>query len=270
MFRNLLTTAAAMFFAGSAALAGSGGLSADDVADFDILPGWRTETGTYMTALRIRLAPGWKTYWRAPGDGGIPPRFDWDGSRNLGAVRFHWPAPEVFHQNGMRTIAYQGELVLPIELTPRQPGRDVALRAEIELGVCQDICMPVQVRVSADLDGAGSRDARIRGALNARPDTAREAGMAGIDCSVEPISDGLRLTARIELPRIGPEEVAVFELPDQTIWVSEAATRRDGGHLVASADMVPPGNKPFALDRGDVRITVLGAGRAVDIQGCRG
>ena len=80
MFRTLLL--AALLCAGRAAPARAGGdyLSPGAVADVSILPGWRTAAGTHMTALRVKLAPGWKTYWRAPGDAGIPPRFDWTGT----------------------------------------------------------------------------------------------------------------------------------------------------------------------------------------------
>jgi len=270
MLKKLSSAATCLALLATSAIAGSGGFSAEDVADFQMLPGWRTENGTYMTALRITLAPGWKTYWRAPGDSGIPPRFDWDGSRNLSAVQFHWPTPDVFHQNGMRTVGYKNELVLPIELTPKQVGRDVTLRASIELGVCEDICMPISVRVSADLQGAGAADPRIKAAMKARPDTAQEAGMRDIACAVEPIADGLRLTATIDMPKLGKEEIAVFELPDQTIWVAEASANRQGRTLTATTEMVPPSNAPFMLDRSQVRITVMGAGRAVDILGCTG
>lgn len=270
MLKTLVSAVTGALMLGSAALADSHGFSIDDVADLKFLPGWRTETGTYMTALRVELAPGWKTYWRAPGQAGIPPRFDWEGSRNLSAVRFHWPTPKVYMVNGLRTIGYTDELVLPIELTPEQRGQDITLRAQVELGVCQDICIPVTVGVDADLQGAGTSNAQIRDAMNARPATAREAGLRSISCAVEPISDGLRLTADIDMPSLGSDEIAVFELPDQTIWVAEADARRQGSTLTAVTEMVPPSNGPFDLDRSQVRITVLAAGQAVDISGCNG
>ncbi len=242
--------------------------SLGEVARLSVLPGWRTEAGTHMAALRIALAPGWKTYWRAPGDAGIPPRFGWDGSRNLAAVRFHWPRPEVYEINGMRSIGYYGELILPMELTPARPGDPIRLRAEVELGVCREVCVPMRAEIAAELAPGGAPDPAIAAALAARPATAREAGVAGVSCDIEPIRDGLRLTARIEMPPLGPEEVAVFELPDQTIWISESTGRRDGRQLTAASDVVPPAGGPFVLDRSEVTITVLGKGRAVELSGC--
>ena len=73
-------------------------------ADVDIIPGWRQDDGAHMAALRIKLDEGWKTYWRAPGEAGIPPSIDWSGSVNLGDVGFHWPVPEVIVSNGVTTL----------------------------------------------------------------------------------------------------------------------------------------------------------------------
>ena len=240
-------------------------------AEVRLLPGWRTAQGTHMAALHVRLEPGWKTYWRAPGDGGIPPRFRWTGSRNLAAVRFHWPRPGVYEIGGMRSIGYYGELVLPMELTPQRPGEPIHLQAVVELGVCRDVCVPMSAEVTADLGAtmtASTGDPRIAAALAARPVSAREAGVRRIACTVEPLRDGLRLTARIEMPPLGPDEVAVFELPDDSIWVSESDNGREGRALVSTSDMVPPAGAPFALDRSSVRITVLSGNRAVEMRGC--
>lgn len=240
------------------------------MAQAEILPGWRTAGGTHVAALRIVLAPGWKTYWRAPGEAGIPPRFGWAGSRNLAAVRMRWPRPEVYDVNGLRAIGYHDELVLPIEFTPGRADRPVRVKLALEFGVCRDICVPVAARLTAELPVGGGPDPRISAALAMQPRTAGEAGVGAVRCTVEPISDGLRLTARIEMPPLGPAEVAVFELPDQSIWVSEAKGRREGGLLVAESDLVPPSAAPFALDRSDILITVLGQGQAVEIAGCSG
>jgi len=240
------------------------------MANVTILPGWRTERGTHMAALRIQLAPGWKTYWRAPGEGGFPPRFDWSGSRNLKGVAFHWPLPAVFDQNGMRSVGYKDELILPMELTPEAAGRSISLRAAVELGVCLDICIPMQVSVAAILGRAGQADPRIRAAIRNRPMTGREAGVTGVSCRIEPIADGLRLTATLALPPLGDREATVIEHPNQRVWVSEPTIERRGNLLVAVSDLVGPTNKPFSLDRSQLRFTVLSKGRGVDIRGCSG
>lgn len=240
-----------------------------DVAQVEILPGWRLETGRHLAAIHIRLAPGWKTYWRAPGDAGIPPRFAWTGSRNLKSIRFLWPTPQVFYQNESRSIGYVTDVVIPIELTASDLGNEnIVLRGEMELGVCKDICIPVTATIRADLSNTGKPDPAILASISRRPTTAKEAGVGKVTCDVEPISDGLRLTASIDLPKMGNKEVAVFELPDQTIWIAPATSSRQGRQLVAVTDLVPPGAMPFLLNRSEIRITVLGDRGAVDIQGC--
>lgn len=239
----------------------------EDVAKVDILPGWRTESGTHMAALRVRLAPGWKTYWRAPGDGGIPPRFDWSGSANLKSVRFHWPVPEVFVANGLQSIGYRTELILPMELIPSGIAEPIALRASVELGVCEEICLPMQVDLSADLMPGGNADPDIRDSLADQPNSASRMGIPGATCLIDAISDGLRVTASMQMTDIG-SEVAVIELPDKTIWISQSDTARRGQTLTATADMVPANAAPFSLDRSDLRITVLGETHAVEFVGC--
>ncbi len=238
------------------------------VAALELLPGWRTDRGTHMIALHVRLAPGWKTYWRAPGEGGIPPRFGWEGSRNLASVEFHWPRPEVYEINGKQSIGYYDELVLPIELTLHRAGEPVEVRAMVELGVCEDVCVPMEAEVAVDLAGRGGPDPRIADALADQPLGAPQAGVRGVACAVEPIADGLRLTATIDMPAIGRDEVAVFEMADQSIWVSAAMAARQGDRFTATADLVPAAGAPFLLDRSAVRLTVLGDGRAVEMAGC--
>lgn len=239
-----------------------------EVVRAEVLPGWQTADGTRMAALRLTLAPGWKTYWRAPGDAGIPPAFDWTGSRNLAAVAFHWPAPDVFHDYGIRTIGYADQLVLPMELRPERPGAPIRVAGEMELGVCETVCIPAELTFSAVIDGAGAMDPTIRAALAARPIPARNAGVGRVVCEFTPIADGVRLDARIDMPRVGGSEVALVEAGEPGIWVSEPQVARQDGALHVRADLVPPPGMPLLLDRSELRFTVLGSSRAVDIRGC--
>lgn len=242
--------------------------SLEDIVELDILPGWRTDEGTHMAGLQVRLAPGWKTYWRAPGDGGIPPRFGWDGSQNLDGAAFHWPVPEVFHQNDMRSIGYTGSVVIPVELTVNDPGASAQMRGQVQIGVCEDVCVPVLLNFDAELPTDGARDPVIVAALLDRPQTQAEAGVGQVSCAISPISDGLQMTARVDMAPMRGTEAVVIEAGDQQVWVSEPQTWRDGNALYARADMVHVTGAGFALNRSQVRITVLANGKSVDIQGC--
>ena len=238
----------------------------DDVLRADLLPGWQMQNGHHMAGLRLRLAPDWKTYWRSPGEAGIPPLFNWSGSVNVKSVRVHWPSPVVFHTNGMQTIGYHEGVVLPLEVVPLDASKPVELRAGVDLGMCNQICMPAAVQLFAVLD-AGRPDAAIKAALKAQPVGGKAAGLRAISCEVAPIADGLRLTAVLDLPQRGAETV-VFETSDSGMWVGEAESERAGSRLIASVDLVPTSGAPFALDRSGVVVTVLGAGGSVEIAGC--
>lgn len=239
-----------------------------DVAELEILEGWREADGTHVAGLRLTLAEGWKTYWRSPGDGGIPPRLLLNGASNVEGLSIAWPVPEVFDQNGLRSIGYTDQVVLPVRIRPKSGDAPLRLEGKLEIGVCEDVCIPMNLSVSALLPETTSSDAEITAALGDRPVSAAEAGVSNVRCSVRPISDGLTVTAEVAMPSLGADEIAVLELPDRSIWISEADMERDGGTLHAVVDMVPPDGTPFALDRSDVRITVIGGGTAVDIRGC--
>lgn len=271
MIKNTLLFLALMLGQLTSAGAESDAAIPKNVMQLSVLQGYRTAQGTHMAALRIQLQPGWKTYWRAPGDGGIPPQFDWSGSENINSVQFHWPRPKITYVNGLRTIGYANEVIIPIEFSPRIKGASLTLKGRVDLGLCNDICVPMSVAFSATLPNSGSKsDPMIRAALKMVPMPAAKAGVKSVTCTIEPITDGLRVTATITLPSTGRDEVAVIEAPDQSIWVSEATTKRSANTLTATSEMVPPSNAPFLLDRSKIRITIIGSNRAVDIRGCTG
>jgi len=256
-----------------AALAVAAPAAADDIPDVlahvEVLPGWRGDDGVHRAALAIKLAPGWKTYWRTPGDAGIPPIFDWSTSQNLSGAGVSFPVPRVFYENGMRSIGYDDGVILPIALSAENANADIDLSGRMTIGVCLDICVPVELNFNALLPGSDTTPTpRVARAMQDRPMTASEAGVGGVSCDIEPIRDGMRITAIMDVPRMSDNDVAVIELANREIWVSEATMTRRGGTLVASADMVPPNSQPFVLSRQDVRITVFGGGQAVDIRGC--
>lgn len=257
-----------VLFAALAATDPARATTQDDVLSAALLAGWQTADGSHMAAVDLTLAPGWKTYWRSPGDAGIPPRFDWSGSSNVAVVRIHWPAPSVFQSNGMQTIGYHDRLLLPIEIQPVDPTQPVKLSLKMDLGVCDDICLPATVALRSDLLAPGAPDAEIKAALAARASTAREAGVTEVACLVEPIADGLRLTARMELPDPGTAEVVAIETADPQIWVAEPEARRMEGALVAVTELVPPSGEPFALDRSGLTLTILAPGGAIEVRGC--
>lgn len=102
--------------------------------------------------LEIRLQPGWKTYWRYPGDSGIPPRFAFEGSENVAQVSVLWPAPQRFDDGaGGSSIGYGRGVILPLHVVPREPGKPVTLRLALDYAICEKLCIPVEAKTSLAL-----------------------------------------------------------------------------------------------------------------------
>lgn len=243
---------------------------ADDIVTLEVLPGWDTADGTRMIGLQLTMADGWKTYWRAPGDGGIPPRVDWSGSQNITAAQFHWPIPEVFTLSGVRSIGYSGQVVIPVEVHPASTDAPARAVGVLDIGVCEAVCVPMRLTFDTELPSSATRDPAIISALVNRPMTEQEAGVGSVTCAIAPAANGLALSASIPVASSGRQEVVVIETNDPQVWVSEADVSRSGQMLTAEVDMIHMDGGGFALDRSGVRITVLGSDRAVDIQGCSG
>ena len=239
-----------------------------NVVSVSVIEGGKTQNGTVLAALHLKLADGWKTYWRAPGDAGIPPSFSWTGSRNIRNVQITWPTPEVFHQYGMRSIGYQNQLVLPLEITPADPSAPVKVKGRMDLGVCLDVCIPSTVRFNETVMSDAARSPTIAAALAARPFTAQEAGVRRVTCSIRPTENGVEVTAKISMPSAGSVEEAVVEPGAPEIWASDPTTKRSGDVLTLTSTLVHVDGGAFGLDRSDLRFTILGNRHAVDIRGC--
>lgn len=222
-----------------------------------LLPGWTAADGSRIAALALELEPGWKTYWRSPGDSGLPPVFDWSGSANLGAVTLHWPAPEAIQSGGATELGYHDRLVLPFTAAPAAPGQPVELALEAELGLCENICVPAHLELTAP-PAAEAPDPRILAALNAAPQPLSDQPA----CRIEEIADGLRVT--IALPKAA--ELAAIEVTSRDdLWISVAQI----AGAEASAELVGPEAAPFPLDPSHLRLTAIGAAGAVETTGCR-
>lgn len=239
-----------------------------DMARVEVLPGWRMDDGSHMAGLRITLRPGWKTYWRAPGDAGIPPHFDFSGSDNIASVAPHWPVPVVFDQNGQRSIGYFDSVVFPLRITASDTNAPLRMTGQIDIGVCEEICIPVTLPFDDLLPPDGQRDAAIVAALINRPLTPSEASLGPVTCTVAPISDGLRVTASLAAAAGDVSDIVIVEAGDPDVWVSEADVSNANGILSATVDMVHMTGAAFALDRSRMRVTLLGSTRAVEFTGC--
>ena len=109
------------------------------------------ESDTIQLGLQFRMKPGWKIYWRSPGDAGFPPQPDWSGSDNLSGAEISWPAPVRFSVLGLETLGYHDEVVLPVLVRLARRGEPVRLQAKVRYLTCDDICIPYDADLALTL-----------------------------------------------------------------------------------------------------------------------
>jgi DsbC/DsbD-like thiol-disulfide interchange protein len=138
-----------------------------------LLAGSRSGT-VLLGGIAIQLQPGWHTYWRTPGDSGVPPRFDFSKSDNVEAVTVLWPAPRKFDDGaGGTSLGYVKQIVLPLRIVAKNADKPVTLRASINYAVCEKLCIPVDADAElAFASVASTEDGTLSDALNAVPKPA--------------------------------------------------------------------------------------------------
>lgn len=110
----------------------------------------------YEALFEVRLEQGWHTYWRNPGDAGLPPRFDWTGSENIENVEVLWPAPGRKLELDFHTFAYTEAVAFPLVVKLKEPGKISKLALKAEIMVCNEICVPqtLNLELLVPVDGA--------------------------------------------------------------------------------------------------------------------
>jgi len=104
-----------------------------------------------VIGLTVTMDPHSHTYWRMPGDAGVPPVFDFSGSANVAKAEILYPAPSRISEEGLDAFGYAGQVTFPILVTPADPSKPSILHADVNLAVCGKICIPVTDAAEADL-----------------------------------------------------------------------------------------------------------------------
>lgn len=212
--------------------------------------------GVWMTGLHMKLADGWKTYWRIPGDSGLAPQFDWSGSENLSAAEVIWPAPRVFEEAGDRFYGYKGDVIWPLRITPIDPAAPVTLRLNLRYGVCSDVCVPVSADASLGplLPGAPIASPHEHAVTEALARKIRNAGLEQIAVSASLSEvDGYRAKLHLDVSENARDQIdaLVIEGPPDT-YFSRSSMVSSGLYTISvEAD------NAASLRGAPVRITLL-------------
>jgi DsbC/DsbD-like thiol-disulfide interchange protein len=114
------------------------------------------EGGVWQAGILIELEAEWKTYWRMPGDSGIPPQFDWTGSENSAAIEVGFPVPRRFNDAAGETIGYHDQVVFPVFVRPEKLDAAVSLKLNMFFAVCKDVCIPAKAKAEAALSASAA------------------------------------------------------------------------------------------------------------------
>ena len=102
--------------------------------------------------LEFRLAPGWKIYWRTPGEAGLPPTLDLKMANGSPLQsKIEWPVPKRFNAFGFDNFGYANAVILPVAVRGYDHGAALQIRGQIEALVCSDICVPLAGALRLDL-----------------------------------------------------------------------------------------------------------------------
>jgi suppressor for copper-sensitivity B len=224
--------------------------------------------------LHFKMKPGWKIYWRSPGDAGFPPRPSWKGSQNLADIKVDWPAPTRFSVLGLETLGYKKEVVLPLTVQLFEPGKAVNIKATVPYLTCEEICVPYEAKLTLVLP-AGSESSSAEGYLINKYVSAvpkKVTGTAGKISSVSVIGPAGKQTLQVAAAVSGKSDLLIEGPRGFRFSKAKFVTRDDDGKAVFAALVSPPiksvkAGKPLDLAGKDIVLTLLGdANGAVEVK----
>jgi DsbC/DsbD-like thiol-disulfide interchange protein len=219
-----------------------------------------------LGGIAFQLQPGWKTYWRTPGDSGVPPRFDFSKSENIEAVTILWPAPTKFDDGaGGHSLGYKHQIVLPLRIVAKNADKPVTLRAGINYAVCEKLCIPVEA--SAELafaSVASTEDSALFAALDTVPKPASVGDPNPL--TIRDVKRDGKSSVLVDVATPDAREVSLFvegPTPDWALPVPRLLEPSAPGVKRFSFELegLPPGAKP---DGAALKLTLVGGDRAYE------
>ncbi len=217
--------------------------------------------------IEIKMQPGWKTYWRYPGDSGVPPHFDFSGSENLKNVKVLYPAPHLFTDETGQSLGYKERVIIPLAVSPQQPGKSVRLRLKIDYAVCEKLCVPAEGSAELVLGvGESSHDSELAAAEGRVPKqvTAAQAGL-----TTRRVNSGPKPLVTVDLGAPTNQTVEVFvegPTPQWALPIPKPVQAAPAGRAQFSFELdgLPPGVDPKG--QLDLTFTVVNGERAIEVK----
>ena len=222
---------------------------------------------TLRAGIEIKLQPGWKTYWRYPGDSGVPPRFDFSRSENLAAAKVLYPAPHLYTDETGNSLGYKDGVTFPLRVTPKQPGKLVKLRVTLDYAICEKLCVPAQGSAKLALAPGGNALDSILSTAEARVPKPVSAAQAGL--TVRRVNDAAKPLVMVGLKAPSGAPVQLFvegPTPEWALPIPKPAPGAPAGHrqFGFELDGLPPGVDPKG--HFDLTFTVVEGERALEVK----
>ena len=223
-------------------------------------------SNVFLGGIGFEIAPGWKTYWRTPGDSGVPPRFDFSKSDNVEAVTVLWPAPKKFDDGaGGTALGYKQQVVLPLRIVAKNADKPVTLRANISYAVCDKICIPVEANAElAFASVASTEDGSLSDALNTVPKPANIGDPNPL--TIRDVKREGKNNVLVDVTAPEAKEVSLFvegPTPDWALPVPKLVEQSPPGvkRFAFELDGLPPGVSP---EGAALKLTLVGGDRAYE------
>jgi len=111
--------------------------------------------GVYDAAVEIKLSPAAITYWREPGEAGVPPVFSFEGSENVAHANVLYPVPSRLNEGGIEAFGYKGAVTFPIRVDAADVSKPSRLALTLNYAICEQICIPAKGHVELLLPQTG-------------------------------------------------------------------------------------------------------------------
>jgi DsbC/DsbD-like thiol-disulfide interchange protein len=271
---RILAAASLLGAASSAAIAADASPWGEDLQSSARLIAARAhgESGgrVFRAAVEIKLKAGWHTYWRYPGDSGVPPVLDFSKSQNVKTLTMLYPAPARFPDGaGGSSIGYQGDVILPLHVVPQDASKPVTLDLKLSYAVCEKLCVPAEANLQLPLTGAETANDSTVGAAEARVPKHADIGDSGTPAiwavHREPGPGKPRVVVDVAAPADAPAVLfaegptAQWALPlPMPVAGAPAGLQRFSFEL----DGLPPGEKS---DGATLRLTAVSGGKAIEV-----
>ncbi len=219
-----------------------------------------------LGGIAFQLQPGWKTYWRSPGDSGVPPRFDFSKSENIEAVTVLWPAPMKFDDGaGGHSLGYKNQIVLPLRIVAKNADKPVTLRAGVNYAVCEKLCIPVEANAElAFTSVASTEDSELFAALDTVPKPAQVGDPNPL--TIRDVKRSGKSAVLVDVATPDAKDVSLFvegPTPDWALPVPTLLEHSPPGvkRFTFELDGLPPGAKP---EGAALKLTLVGGDRAYE------